>query len=332
MNELTRKIYEFAQKTLTPARFAHDVRVMEEAVRIGKTEGADPDRCALAGILHDVAREYTLEQYAALGLTEQPGANDPENAIYDHVLMHGMAAAKIGRETFGIEDEEVLEAAAWHTTGRPGMSTLAQIIFVADYTEPGREGAHFDRVRDVLKKDGVLAACAEEAKLSATYWLSKAGLSADARISPEAMPPNCRFSYETMLWAQEQMKENETGTNLKAPAFIRRDNMNKENSKKYTEIVVAAMEDRKAKDIEVIDISEKTTVTDAFILCSGTSSTHLRGIADEVEEKMKQNGVKPARIEGYDTARWILLDFIDVVVHVFLEEERQFYSLERLWR
>ena len=54
--------------------------------------------------------------------------------------------------------------------------------------------------------------------------------------------------------------------------------MNKENSKKYTEIVVAAMEDRKAKDIEVIDISEKTTVTDAFILCSGTSSTHLRGI------------------------------------------------------
>ena len=124
---------------MTPARFAHDVRVMEEAVRIGKTEGADPDRCALAGILHDVAREYTLEQYAALGLTEQPGANDPENAIYDHVLMHGMAAAKIGRETFGINDDEVLEAAAWHTTGRPDMTTLEKIIYLADYTEPNRD-------------------------------------------------------------------------------------------------------------------------------------------------------------------------------------------------
>ena len=108
--------------------------------------------------------------------------------------------------------------------------------------------------------------------------------------------------------------------------------MNKENSQKYTEIIVKAMEDRKAKQIEVIDISEKTPITDAFILCSGTSSTHLRGIADEVEEKMKQNGVVCAHLEGYDTARWILLDFIDVVVHIFLEEERQFYNIERLWR
>lgn len=108
--------------------------------------------------------------------------------------------------------------------------------------------------------------------------------------------------------------------------------MNKENSKKYTEIVIKAMEDRKAKEIEVIDVSEKTPVTDAFIICSGTSSTHLRGIADEVEEKMKQNGVSCAHLEGYDTARWILLDFIDVVVHIFLEEERTFYNIERLWR
>lgn len=317
MNELTRKIYEFAKKTLSPRRFEHDRRVMEEAVRIAAITGEDPDRCALAGILHDVAREYTAEQFSALGLTELPGANDPENARYDHVLMHGMAAAEIGRRTFGIDDEDVLEAVSWHTTGRPGMSRLAQIIFVADYTEPGREGAHFDRVRSVLENKGLMAAVAEEAALSSEYWLGKAGIRADRTSGnvpdPGTMPPNCRFSFETMLWAKE-------------------DNMNKENSKKYTEIVVAAMEDRKAKNIEVIDISEKTTITDAFILCSGTSSTHLRGIADEIEEKMKENGIRPARIEGYDTARWILLDFIDVVVHVLLEEERQFYNIERLWR
>lgn len=102
--------------------------------------------------------------------------------------------------------------------------------------------------------------------------------------------------------------------------------------KVLTQIVVGAMEDRKAKQIEVIDLSSRTPVTDAFILCSGTSSTHLRGIADEVIEKMKEAGFPCVHLEGYDTARWILLDFTDVVAHIFLEEEREFYNIERLWR
>ncbi len=97
-------------------------------------------------------------------------------------------------------------------------------------------------------------------------------------------------------------------------------------------IVVNAMEDRKAKQIEVIDLSAQTPITDAFIICSGTSSTHLRGIADEIIEKMKEAGHPCVHLEGYDTARWILLDFTDVVAHLFLEEEREFYNIERLWR
>lgn len=109
--------------------------------------------------------------------------------------------------------------------------------------------------------------------------------------------------------------------------------MSEQNKGKiFTEIVVKAMEDRKAKQIEVIDLQGQTLITDAFILCSGTSSTHLRGIADEVMEKMKEAGQSCAHLEGYDTARWILMDFTDVVVHVFLEEEREFYNIERLWR
>lgn len=103
-------------------------------------------------------------------------------------------------------------------------------------------------------------------------------------------------------------------------------------SKQLTDIVVKAMDDRKAKQIEVLDLSGLTPVTDAFILCSGTSSTHLRGIADEVEEKMKAAGHECVHLEGYDTARWILMDFTDVVAHIFLEEEREFYNIERLWR
>lgn len=104
------------------------------------------------------------------------------------------------------------------------------------------------------------------------------------------------------------------------------------NSKEMADKISAIMDDRKAKNIEVIDTSRLTDVTDYFIICSGTSTTHVRGIADEIEEKMGEAGVKCSHIEGYDTAGWILLDFIDVVAHVFLEDQREFYNLERLWK
>ena len=105
-----------------------------------------------------------------------------------------------------------------------------------------------------------------------------------------------------------------------------------EKARQYIDVISKAMDDRKARQIEVIDISDKTPVADAFVLCSGTSSTHLRGIADEVEFKMTENGALCTHLEGYDSAKWILLDFTDVVVHIFLEEERRFYNIERLWR
>ena len=104
------------------------------------------------------------------------------------------------------------------------------------------------------------------------------------------------------------------------------------NSGEMAEKISAIMDSRKAKNIEVIDTAKLTDVTDYFIICSGTSTTHVRGISDEIEAKMEEAGVKCAHTEGYDTASWILLDFIDVVAHVFLEDQRAFYNLERLWK
>lgn len=95
--------------------------------------------------------------------------------------------------------------------------------------------------------------------------------------------------------------------------------------------IVEILEGKKAKDVKSLDISEITIITDYFVICSGTSSTHIKALADEVEEKMKEMNVELLRKEGYASARWILLDFNDVVVHIFHEEEREFYNLERLW-
>lgn len=96
-------------------------------------------------------------------------------------------------------------------------------------------------------------------------------------------------------------------------------------------VVREAMEDLKALDIAELSVSEKTHLTDYFILCSGTSSIHIRAIADRILERMKEHGVNGIRREGYQEARWILMDFGDVVAHVFDPEDRKFYALEEFW-
>ncbi|MCX7710087.1 MAG: ribosome silencing factor [Clostridia bacterium] len=103
-------------------------------------------------------------------------------------------------------------------------------------------------------------------------------------------------------------------------------------AKAMVEIIVKALEDKKAKDINTIDIQEISSLGDYFVVCNGTSTTHIKALADEVEFKLSEAGVSHFHKEGYDTARWILLDYGDVIVHIFHEEDRSFYNLERLWR
>lgn len=93
-----------------------------------------------------------------------------------------------------------------------------------------------------------------------------------------------------------------------------------------------ALDDKKAKDVRAIDISHLTTIAHYFVMASGTSVTHIKSLADNVEEKLKEKGLNTLHIEGYNTARWILMDYGDVVVHIFHEEDREFYGLERLWQ
>lgn len=87
-----------------------------------------------------------------------------------------------------------------------------------------------------------------------------------------------------------------------------------------------------AQDIVIIDVSEQLVITDCFVVASASNERQTNAIVDEVEEKMRKAGHKPARREGTREGRWVLLDYVDIVVHVQHEDERQFYSLDRLWR
>ena len=97
-------------------------------------------------------------------------------------------------------------------------------------------------------------------------------------------------------------------------------------------VAIEALEELKGKDITTIDVRGKTSVTDFMVIASGTSSRHVKSLAENVLEKVKEQGVRPIGNEGLDGGEWALLDLGDVVVHVMQVATRQFYDLERLWQ
>ncbi|MGN0688330.1 MAG: ribosome silencing factor [Oscillospiraceae bacterium] len=97
------------------------------------------------------------------------------------------------------------------------------------------------------------------------------------------------------------------------------------------EIAVKALDAKKAKDIKVLKVEELTTLTNYFVIASATSTTQVKALADEVEFRMSEKGIQPKSLEGYQSKTWICLDYIDVIVHVFIENDRDFYQIEHLW-
>lgn len=96
--------------------------------------------------------------------------------------------------------------------------------------------------------------------------------------------------------------------------------------------IVNALEDKKSEDIQLIDISEVSTIADYFVITNGSNMSQIQALADNVEEKLAMNGIYPKSVEGYNTANWILMDYNDILVHIFDKESRGFYDLERMWR
>ncbi|HMF28587.1 MAG TPA: ribosome silencing factor, partial [Candidatus Cybelea sp.] len=94
---------------------------------------------------------------------------------------------------------------------------------------------------------------------------------------------------------------------------------------------IAAALDKKAQDVVVLDLTKASAFTDFFVVCTGTNVRQVQAIADGIKDALEAVGAKPALIEGYDRAEWILIDYFDFIFHVFLPATREFYALERLW-
>ncbi len=108
--------------------------------------------------------------------------------------------------------------------------------------------------------------------------------------------------------------------------------MSQNKGKEMAALACKALEDKKAVDIKVIDIEKVSTIADYFIIASGNNVNQVQAMVDNVEDSLGRAGYEPKSIEGYRGASWILMDYGDLVIHVFDEESRKFYDLERIWR
>lgn len=104
------------------------------------------------------------------------------------------------------------------------------------------------------------------------------------------------------------------------------------NSNEKAQLIAQFADDMKAERIETLDVHDKTSVTDYFVVCTGTSDVHVNSIAEKVAEKLREHKIRPIRVSAGDASGWVLQDYGDVVFNVMREEKRQFYDLETLWK
>lgn len=149
---LKEKIKKDLQQSLSKHRYTHVLGVAAKARELADKYGGDLDQAEVAGLLHDAAKQKTLAEMQTLA-SRSFGNTLPDTIMSIGSLLHGYAAVTIARETYGIQDEDLLAALAHHTTGTEQMSTLEKIIFIADYIEVNRDFDGVERLRSIAAKD-----------------------------------------------------------------------------------------------------------------------------------------------------------------------------------
>ena len=290
--------------TLKPHRFRHVLGVELTAVQLAENLGTDGQKARLSALLHDCAKYLSIEEQAALAKAD---GSDLDPKKYGMIL-HAPAGAALAKERYGIADEEVLEAIRYHTTGAEGMTLLDEIIWAADLIEPGRDYPSVEEHRSLL------LSAADQMSFEKRLLLVFADNICYIQSNGQVLNP-------ATLRARDYLKRKTTAKETYM------ETLNKETILQLCKILY----NKKALDIRAIEVTDKTIIADWFIVCSGRGVPQVKALSDELEEKAAEMGLIPRRKEGYQEGRWIVLDFGDLLVHLFHPEERTYYNLERLW-
>lgn len=169
------KARRLAKKRLSAKRYQHTLNVRRMAVKLAKRWGAEPEKAALAALLHDTAKELPREEMLQILNDNAIMAENAQNR--PSPVWHGICAAILAQTQWGVEDEEVLSAIRCHTTGKPGMSLLDEIVFLADMTSAERDYPEVDYLRKLEKKD--IHQAIREALEMNLHWLEESGKPVD---------------------------------------------------------------------------------------------------------------------------------------------------------
>jgi ribosome silencing factor RsfS/YbeB/iojap len=278
-------------------RAEHVAGVADMASALAKRYGADAGKAEKAALLHDLFRNSSAGELDALigryGL-------DP-SLKGDAGLSHGPVAAAFAREEMGVTDGDILNAVRYHTVGRAGMSTLEKLLYVADAAEPSRDYAGVSELRGIAWED-LDGACLMALENTLRY------LRGNGKTPDPA-------SVRALDWFKKRIGER--GYYLE--------------SKELALKAAGVLRQKKGNDIVVLDIAEKSSFADFFVIASGNSTRQVGSLADDVEDAFAETDAVLGHIEGKPESGWVLLDYGDVIVNVFTREQRELYRIEQIW-
>ncbi|MDD6920720.1 MAG: bis(5'-nucleosyl)-tetraphosphatase (symmetrical) YqeK [Eubacteriales bacterium] len=294
-------LIKYLEENLSEKRLAHTLGVADEAKKLARHYGANIEDCYIAGLLHDMCKEMSVNELVdaiiRYGLNTQ---------YLDNLrVVHGKAAAAMIKYDWGFDNDEIINAVCNHTTGRVGMSLCEKIVYIADAIEPLRTYEGVEKLREMAYTD-IDKAC---------LWYMTETLQILKNRGEKVIDDD---TLKAKDWFEEQIKNAEQNNDID---YIKQVAINVANK----------LDDKKADDIEVIAIGEKSAVADFMIIASASNERLLEAIADEAEEVFVKADIEKISIEGNGRSGWILLDYGDIIINLLTYEMRDRYNIERLW-
>lgn len=304
---------------LSAKRFEHTLGVEEMAVYIAeKIMPERVDEIRVAALLHDISKEYSEAEH--IGVAKRQGITIGEDEIHIPALWHSLTGPGAVLEDFPeYATDDVLSAVYNHTVGSPNMSPFDEIILLSDYIERGRSYDVCVSLRESFTVALDNAATVEQAMMQLHRAVAK---SLDNNIR-EFISRGVDYHPRTMATRNAIMAKTER-LNMENI----RDLVGCESGTLAREAVKVLLE-KKAINVALFDVREKSSITDYYINVTGRSTTQVSALADDVDAKLSERGRGAVRTEGKRGNGWILVDFGDVIINVFDRASRDFYNLDR---
>lgn len=297
-----RKMVDKLRAFLKPERFSHTFYVVKRGLELATEE--EKEKVFLACLLHDCAKYIAPADYGKYNFIKP---DDMPNSV-----VHSFLGAEVAKRDFGVTDKEILDAIAYHTTGRPSMTRLDKIVYVADKTEDSRPYPLSHLKKGNL--DDMFLKCLVEAYEVCLEHHSDSV----CPLSEQTIDYYCNVKEDIKYSTSNTIQmENDMAKSTTADQTV----------KTICELLAA----KQATDIKIVDISGVSDLADYFVICSGRSMPQVKAIFDHLEEQLEKNGCFAIRKEGYAEGRWIAVDYGDVIVHIFHKDTREIYSLDTLW-